>query len=307
MRGLNVGTQRFDSMVTTNDLESIDNVIYEAKESELTARTIVSIKDDDSEGDEVISYDMITKRGAAKIFAYGSSEDVPLVDVDVKRHSQRVFGIVNGFTINIQEKRSAKNRNRNIDTTKASAARRAIAEKENSFFYIGSPSHNAKGIVNATGIQTYAVPQNEGATSTKWKDKTPKERLADIKAARSKVNVKPGLTPDTLLLPPEQNEMLDDPINPDTNSMTIREFLEKQKWFKKIVAVPQLVGVGDGSTDSLVVLDSSREVVQLSVPMDITRHPEIRKSSFVSQFDLEERCGGAVIRYPLGICRADGI
>lgn len=307
MRVLNGGTQRFDSMVTAKDLESIDNVIYEAKESELTARTIVLLKTDDDEGDEVISYDMITKRGAAKIFAYGSSDDIPLVDVDVERHSQKVFGIVNGFTINIQEKRASNKKNRNIDTTKASAARRAIAEKENSFFYIGSASHNAKGLVNATGIQTYAVPQNAGATSTKWKDKTPKEIIADIKTARSKVNVKPGLTPDTMLIPPDQNELLDDPINPDTNSMTIREFLDKQKWFKKIVAVPQLVGVGDGSTDSMVILDSSKEVAQLSIPMDIMRHPEIRKSSFVSEFDLEERCGGAVIRYPLGICRADGI
>lgn len=301
-----LGVNRQDAMVSTKDLESIDNVLYEPKESELTARTIVSIKSDDHEGDEVISYDMITKRGAAKIFAYGSSDDVPLVDVDLERHSQKVFGIVSGFTINIQEKRAASKNNRSIDTTKASAARRAIAEKENSFFYIGSSAHNAKGLVNATGIQTYSVPQNEGATSTKWKDKTPKEILTDIRTTRAKVNVKPGINPDTLLLPPDQFEMLDEPLN-DTTNMTIREFLDKQKWFKKVISVAQLVGVGDAETDSMVILDSSSEVVQLSVPMDITRHPELPVNSFTSQFDVEERCGGAVIRYPLGICRADGI
>ncbi len=303
MRELGV---RSDAIVTQKDLESIDNVVYEAKESELTARTVVSLKTDDPEGAESISYDMITKRGAAKIYAYGGADDVPLVDVDVTRHTQGVFGIVSGFTIDVQEKRAARMMNRNIDTTKAVAARRAVAEKENSFFYLGDAKYKAQGLVSATGIQTVAVDQNAGATSTKWKDKTPAEIIEDIRIARKKVNAMPGIIADTLALPPDQYEELDRMLSV-TNPMTIRQWLDQQKWFKRIKSVDQLVGVGDGSTDSLVVFDSSKDVVELSVPMDLYRHPEVPLKNLSSQFNLEERTGGAVIRYPLGICRADGI
>ncbi|MFT9496371.1 DUF2184 domain-containing protein [Anaerosolibacter sp.] len=296
---------RNDAMLTNRDLESIDKVVYMAKEDELTARTVVRLKTDDPAGAESIAYDMITKKGAAKLFAYGGADDVPLVDMDVKRHSQRVFGVVAGFRVDVQEKRAAQMVGRAVDTMKAEAARRAVAEKENHFFYIGDDAYNAEGLVNATGIQTMPVAQNAGATSTKWKDKTAEEIIEDIRGARKKVNKMPGLNTDTLLLPPDQYEDLDRPVNSENYGMTIRKWLQEQKWFTNIVRVPQLVGVGDSDTDSLVVFDSS--VVQLSLPLDITRHPEVLMPNLSSQINLEERTGGAVIRYPLGICRADGI
>lgn len=302
MKGLNV---RNDAVLTNKDLESIDRVVYTAKEEELTARTVVNLKTDDPAGAETISYDMITRKGAAKIFAYGGADDVPLVDMDVKRHTQRVFGVVSGFRVGVQEKRAAQMVGRAIDTMKAEAARRAVAEKENHFFYVGDAAYSAEGLVNATGIQTTVVAQNAGKTSTKWKDKTAEEIIEDIRDARKKVNKLPALNANTLLLPPDQYEDLDRPVNSENYSMTIRKWLQEQKWFTSIIRVPQLVSVGDADADSFVIFDSS--VVELSLPMDITRHPEVLLANLSSQVNLEERTGGAVTRYPLGICRADGI
>lgn len=298
---------RQDGMMTNRDLESVDKVVYEAKEEELTARTVVTLKTDDPEGAETISYDKMTKKGAAKIFAYGAADDIPLVDADVERHTQKVFGIVVGFSIGIQEKRAAQMANRPVDTTKATASRRAVAEKENSFFYKGSAAHKAEGLINHTGIQTMPVAQNKEETSTKWKDKTGEEIINDIREARKKVNSLPGFTADTLLLPPDQYEDLDKPVNAENYHMTIRKFLQEQGWFTNIVRVADLEKAGDSESDCLVVFDSSREVVELSLPMDITRHPEVLLNNLSSQINLEERTGGAVVRFPLGICRADGI
>ncbi|ABR46648.1 conserved hypothetical protein [Alkaliphilus metalliredigens QYMF] len=304
MRGMHV---RQDGMLLNQDLESIDKVAYEAKEEELTARTVVGLKTDDHEGAETISYDKMTRRGAAKIFAYGASDDIPLVDADVERHTQKVYGVVVGFTIGIQEKRAAQMANRTIDITKAIAARRAVAEKENRFFYVGSEAHQAEGLLNFTGIQTMPVALNAGETSTKWKDKTSEEIIEDIRLARKKVNALPGLTVDTLLLPPNQYEDLDKPVNAENYNMTIRKWLQEQKWFTNIIRVADLEGAGDSSTDCLAVFDSSKDVVEMALPLDITRHPEVMLANMSSQINLEERTGGAIVRFPMGICRADGI
>lgn len=304
MKGL--GVIRQDAILRNEDLEAIDNTVYEAKDKELTARTMVSLMTDIPEGAETYSYDKITKKGAAKIFAYGA-DDVPLVDADIERHTQRIYGIVDGFRIDIQEKRAARMANRPVETTKATAARRAAAEKENDFFYNGDASYNAEGLLNFTGIQTYSVPQDSDADGTEWQYKTGAERVKDIKEARKKVNLKPGLEADTLALPPEQYEDLDDPYNSDNPELTVRKYLENQGWFSRIISAPELEEAGDGGSNCFVVFDSSPDVVQLGLPMDLYRHDPYMLPNLSSQVNLEERTAGAIVRFPMGICRADGI
>lgn len=297
---------RNDAFLTNRDLEAIDRTVYQAKEEELSARLIVRLKTDDPPGAESIGFDMITRRGAAKIFSYGGVDDVPLVDADVTRHVQRVYGIVLGMSVDVQSKRAAQMANRPIDILKADACRRGIAEKENGFFYIGSAAHNAYGLTNATGIQVFALPDNGQETpSTLWKDKSGEQIIEDIRQTRKKVNTQPGMMVDTLILPPDQYEDLDRPVNAEHYEMTIRQWLKAQSWFKSIQREKTLEKAGTGGAACMVVCDSS--VVQLSLPMDLTRHPEVLMPNLASRINFEERTGGAVIRYPLGICRADGI
>lgn len=297
---------RNDAMLTNRDLEAIDRTVYQAKEEELSARLVFRLKTDDPPGAESIGYDMITRRGAAKIFSYGGVDDVPLVDADVKRHVQRVYGIVLGMNVDVQSKRAAQMANRPIDTIKAEACRRGIAESENRFFYIGSQAHNAYGLTTATGVQVYAVATNgQDTPSTLWKAKTGEQIIEDIRQVRKKVNTQPGLTADTLMLPPDQYEDLDRPVNSERYELTIRQWLKNQGWFKTISKEKALEKAGTGGMASMVVCDSS--VVQLSIPMDLTRHPEVLLANLASRINFEERTGGAVIRYPLGICRGDGI
>ena len=306
MKDLGSGVTRQDALLTNDDLDAIDNTVYEAKERELTARTMVGLKTDIPEGAETYSYDKVTKKGAAKIFAYGA-DDVPLVDADIDRHHQGIYGIVVGFTIDIQEKRAAKMAGRPVETTKATAARRAISEKENDFFFSGSSEHKAEGLTNVTGIQTFSVPQNSGSTSTNWADKTGEEIVEDIRQAKKKVNLKPGMVADTLAIPDDQYEDLDKPFNSDNPQLTIRNYLQNQGWFDRIISVPELAGKGDGGTDCFMVYDSSPDVVEMGLPLDIYRHAPYNKENLSSQVNLEERTAGAIVRYPLGICRADGI
>lgn len=294
---------RNDAMLTNRDLEAIDKVVYEAKEEELKARTLVNLKTDIHPGAETYSYDKLTRRGAAKIFAHGA-DDVPLVDADLDRATVKIYSIVAGFRVTVQEKRAAQMAGKPIETTKAETARKAVAIKENSIFFQGDDAYGIEGILNATGIQTYALPNGAGGKTT-WADKTPMEIVADIRNARAKVNKIEGMNADTLVLTPDAYEELSRPIS-DYNTNTIMSYLEEQKWFRRIIQDKALVGAGTGETDCFLLFDSSKENIELGIPMDITRYDPVVLPNLSEQINLEERTTGAIIRFPSAICRADG-
>jgi len=115
----------------------------------------------------------------------------------------------------------------------------------------------------------------------------------------------PGHNADTLALPPDQYEALEAPYN-QYNNQTIMQYIRSQGWFERIVRAPELEGVGQSGGNAMLALDSSREVIELLVPMDIERHePEWSFPRW--KFAVEERCGGVIIRYPMAIARGDGI
>lgn len=295
---------RGDALIRPQDLNAIDRRVYEPHASELKARSVFTVKTDIPAGAETYSYDVITRSGVAKILAPGAT-DVPLVDADLERHTVDVYSIAAAFNISVQEIRNAQMANRQIDVTKADTVRKAIAEKENQIAFSGDAKYKIKGLTDATGIQVYAAPQNEAKTSTKWKDKTGKEIVADIRKAKNMVNKLNGHEADTLLLTPDSFEELEKTFNEFTQQ-SVLEYIKSQNWFKRIETINDLKGKGLADTDCFVVLDSSPDVVQLGIPLDITRHPQ--EYAFPNtKVPFEERTTGLIIRYPMAICRADGI
>lgn len=295
---------RTDGLIRPIDLEAIDNKIYEPKKEELKARTIFSLKTDVPAGAETYSYDVITRSGSAKILAPGA-DDIPLVDADMERHTEQIYSIAAAFRLSVQEIRQAQLAGRPVETTKADTTRKAIAEKENRLVWVGDADHNIKGVVNATGIQTLAVDQNEDGTSTKWKDKTGKEIVTDIRKAKNLVNKLPGHTADTLIVTPDAFEHLEKEFNEYTNQ-SVLEYIKSQNWFKRIDFTSDIEKQGTDKTDCFLVFDSSPDVVEILLTMDVTRHPQEYKFPNY-KIPFEERTGGAIVRYPMAIVRGEGI
>ncbi|MBM7696631.1 hypothetical protein JOD44_001748 [Salimicrobium jeotgali] len=255
-------------------------------------------------GAETYSYDVIKRSGAAKVLAPGS-DDIELVDADMERHTENIYSIAAAFRYSVQELRQGQMSGTPIETTKAATARRAISEKENRLVWKGDAKYGILGVANAEGIQVKALDNNKAGNSTKWKDKTGKELVADLRQARSAVNRLPGHQADTLVVTPDAMEELEKEYNENTDK-TVMEYLTSQGWFSSIESTSDLEGMGDGQTDSFLVFDSSPTVVEMLVSMDITRHQqEYKFPNF--KIPLEERTGGAIIRYPMAIVRGDGI
>ncbi|MFJ7663741.1 DUF2184 domain-containing protein [Lysinibacillus sp. NPDC097162] len=292
------------SLIRPQDLNAIDKRIYEPHASELKARSIFALKTDIPAGAKTYSYDVMTRSGAAKILAPGAT-DVPLVDADLTEETVKIYSIAAAFNISVQEVRESQMANRPIDVTKADTVRKAIAEKENQVAFSGDKTHGIKGLTDAVGIQIYATPNNEAGSSTKWKDKTGKEIVADIRKAKNMINKLNGHEADTLLLTPDSNEELEKTFNEFTQQ-SVLEYIKSQNWFKRIETVNDLAKKGLANSECFVVLDSSPSVLELGIPMDVTRHPQ--EYAFPNtKVPFEERTIGLIIRYPMAICRADGI
>lgn len=291
------------ALMRPQDLEAIDNVVYEPKKEELIGRTLFDLKTDVPAGAETYAYDVITRSGAAKILAPGA-DDIPLVDADKRRERVDIYSIAAAIRYSVQELRGAQMAGVSVDSTKAVNARRAIAEKENRLIWHGDAKYNINGVVNAEGIQTLAVDAG-ASTETEWASKTGKEIVVDIRKARALVNKLPGHNANTLVVTPAGMEALETEYNENTDK-TVLEYIRSQNWFSKIVATSDLEGQGTAGSDCFLVLDNSPSVIQILITMDIYRHPTEYKFPN-HKVPFEERLGGAVVRYPMAIVRGDGI
>ena len=296
--------ERKDEMLLERDLEVIDNVLYEPKEEELIARTFLSTYTGIPEHAETYMYDRYERQGSAKRSTAGA-DDVPYVDNDKERISQKVISIENGFKIEKQELRAARANNRNVDTEKAETARRFVSENENDLVFLGDDNLGVPGLVSATGINTYDVPTDADADGTNWEFKTGLEIINDIREARAKVNKEDGYSADTLILPSTQYEMLAKPYN-DYNSETIMTYLVQQGWFSQILEISYLVEADpDGANDSGLILDTAPSNMQLGLSIDFQREEPYRLPNGSYQVRTEERTCGLILRRPLAVCRFD--
>lgn len=281
------------------DLQAIDKVIYEAPKEELVARQIFNIKTDVHPGAETYGYNVMTRSGAAKIIANGA-DDLPLVDTDLKRFQQPIYSIAAGIKFSVQEIRQAQLTGQSVDATKSETARRAIAEKENSFIFTGDAKVDVKGVVNADGIQVI----NSAKT---WANSTSDEIVEDVRKARAKITTIPGYRTASLkmLVPSQQYEELNRRYS-DYDSRTILKVIEGNSWFESITPVYDLDGAGTGGTDCLIIMDTRSSTCEILLPMDIQRFEQ--EWAYPNwKVPFEERCGGALIRTPYAILRVDGI
>lgn len=293
-------------MLIGRDLEAIDDTLYEPVEEELIARTFLDIYDDIPEHAETYEYDQYTRQGQAKRSTTGA-DDVPYVDNDKERKSQKVISIETGFKIEKQELRAARANGRDVETEKAETARRIVAEDENDLVFMGDTPLGVPGLVNADGIHTYDVPDDSDGDGTEWEHKTGEEIITDIREGRAKVNANDGYNADTLILPPEQMQMLDKPYN-DYNSNTILAYLEEQGWFDTILEISYLEEADpDGDNDCGLILDTTPSYMQLGLAIDMERDEPYRRSNGSYEIRVEERTCGVILRRPLAVCRIDQI
>ena len=297
-------TGRSDALVYPTELQVYDNVLYEAKEAELLARQVFSLKTDDPEWVEYIGYDVLSRSGMAKVFNI-LSDDIPLVDVDITRRFQKVYSLVSGWAITEQELRAARAVGRQPDVQKAATARRFIATQENALTFLGDATWGIEGLYTMTGRQEAAVSGTFASGSTRWataKDTEGGVMVSHIRQARELVQALDGYEAQCLVLSAVQYERLVGTFMSDRYDLTVMGFLKQTNWFPGGIYASSLI-----PNDRLAVIDNRPDQMQLAIPMDLYRHPPYQSGPFRTIIPVEERYGGLLVRFPLAISIRTGI
>lgn len=302
---------RFDANETlylARELESIEATLYEWKEKELKYRALIPVSNADNPGAENITYRMITMVGMAKIIA-NYSDDLPRSDAFTKEYSQKVKTVATSFGFNTQEVRAAAMANKPLETLKASAARRAVREKENSIAWTGDDSHGIIGFLNNTNIPVVAAPA--GAGGTLWSTKTPDEMLEDVSTLVSTIRTQSkGIhSGDTLLLPIAQYTLITTlPRSANSDTTVYKFILENDAYgIRQIDWLNELSNAFvSGTKDGMVLYEKDPEVLENRIPLEMVIHP-VQEKGLEFLIPVEARNGGVVIRYPLACAFMTGI
>lgn len=303
------------------DLLQIEQTLYSPKERELKARTIFRVNTNFNRFAREIGYDYYSRTGSAKVFAYGASaKDIPFVGEYGGRVTKKVFDIVTGVRYTRSEIEAAQAKSTlgvgpsiPLDMLRVETAKRVVAETENKLVFVGDSSLGISGILNHTGITAEDVAQGatgaDAAAKRLWTNKTPQEILKDLRAARTKARAEGIFNPDTLVLPPAQFDLLDQPYS-DMSTMTIRNWLNTQGVnFPKVIDAKELLKTYNGftSVDCFLVIDSTPEVVEIAVTRELELLRPIYDILENSEQAIIESCAGIILRHPSAVYVGKGI
>jgi hypothetical protein len=306
------------SFLTEEDLKQIEQTLYAPKERELKLRQIVRVNTNFNKATRTLEYRAYSRKGSAKIFAYGASaRDIPFVDEDSTAYSKKVYDIATGIQYNFSELEASQARLGigpyiPLDMVRVETARRYIAEMENKIGFVGDTKIGLKGLLNHDGINVADVAQGatgaDAAAKRLWANKTPKEILADIRTARTTARAEGIFNPDTLVLPPAQYDMLDQPYS-DTSTMTVRQWLASVgAGFNRVFEAKELSSSYSGySLNVMLVMDSNPEVIELAVTREMEMFPPIYDILKNSQQAVLESTAGVIVRHPSAIYVGKGI
>ena len=297
-----------ESMFLQRQLDFIKTQTYDIKYAELKARKLIPVSSEADPGAERIFYRQYDQSGLAKVIAnYG--DDLPRADVKGSEFFATVKTLGASFAYNLQEMRAAIYGNVPLEQRRANAARRSIAQLENSISFFGDASSGLVGLFNAPNITSVTIPADGTGASKLWTTKTPDLILRDMNlVSNTIVSTSLGVEiPDTLLLPLAQfNYVASTARSANSDTTILNYFLQNNPYIKSVEWVNELLGAGAGPSDRMFAYRKSPEVLTMEVPSDFEQL-ELQIVNLEYKVPCIERFAGVLIYYPLALAYGDGI
>ena len=292
-----------ETAILARQLEYVKTRTYDVKYPAMKARTFIPVSKNVPPGAESITYRQWDQFGMAKVVA-NYADDLPLVDAMAKEFTTPVKSLGDGYQYSIQDLRASAMSGANLDTARATAARRAIEAGVDEIAAFGLPEANIHGFLNHPNVPVVA-PVNGN-----WAAATAEEILEDMNALVTAivVNSKEVHTPDTLLLDSASfNLVASKPAGADLEKTVLAVFLSTNPYIRNVDQWTKLdTADADGTGPRIMAYARDPEVVELEIPQDFEQlPPQPRNLAFV--VPCHARIGGTVIRYPLAMAYMDGV
>jgi hypothetical protein len=291
----------------TRQLEYVKARAIEEKLAPLSYQQHLPISAEMPLGAEVLTWRSYKSYGLARMISdYG--KDFPRVELGATENSIKVkdLGVSYGWTIN--EIRRAQFAGMDLETRKATAARRAVEQKMNSLAWNGDTAYGIQGFIKYPGTTEYVVPATGTGSSKTWAAKTADQILTDLNGIKNAVYLTTnGMEMiDTILIPMAQLDLIKNLRMNTYNDTTVYEFFIRNNPGITINAVRELDGAGTGGIDVMVAYKKDPEHLEFHVPMQFEQF-EPQQSGMEFVVPCHARCAGTIFYLPLSCAWGEGI
>lgn len=306
-----------DSAFFAKQLEYLKQRSYDKLFADLKARELLPFSMEANPGATSITYYQYERVGRAELISdYGN--DLPRADVRGEEFITpiREYGASYGYSFKDIRKASMANMpGLSLEARRADAARMAIEEKLNEIAWLGDPLNGLSGLLTNSTVTRAAAPENGGATSRQWQDKTNTEILEDLTGIVSDMvdNTLGVETPDTLLLPIEQfNYINDNPLQSGSDTTILSHFLNNNRYITRVEWLNECrgngIGVGavDPGADMMVAYKNDPNKVTFELPQPFEQF-EPRHESMKFIIETQASTAGVLLYYPKSVSIYEGI
>ncbi len=317
VQGMRFDSAEDASVFFARELDYIKAQSYDVEYPEFTALSLFPISSEVNPGAETVTYYSYDKTGLAKIIS-NYATDLPRADAKGKPTTAIIKSLGDSYGYSVQEMRASRMAGKSLDVRKAEAARYQIDYLNNKIAWAGDSETGLIGVLSSgNDIPLYTIPANGANNSTKWKDKTPAQILADINGMQAQVarTTKNVERPDTLVLP--SDVFIDISTRQiDNTGYTVKRFvLENAPYLKDIVAASELQSdasdtnpYATGDTPQAAALLFKKDARKLTIenPLPFFQYT-MQPQGLEMVVPCEARTAGAIIYYPLSLLIALGI
>jgi hypothetical protein len=310
---------RFDSaedasLFFARELDYIKAQTYDVLYPEFTAVSLFPQSSEIDPGAETATYYSYDKSGFAKIIQ-NYATDLPRVDTHGKPTTVPVKSIGDSYGYSVQEMRASRFAGKSLDVRRGDAAKYAIDRKHNELAWFGDDDTGIVGVLSLSNdVPVFTLPTNGAGTSTKFKDKTPEEILADFSALQSfTVNLTKGVErPNVFALATEPYLYLaTTPRSGQSDKTLLAWILENSPFLSDIVMAPELSGDSGlpspySGTDVGFLFTKDPKKLTIETPLPFYQHP-IQPKGLEFEVPCEARTAGAIIYYPLSALIVPGV
>lgn len=303
-----------ETMTFTRELEKILAKTYDIVLPESRWRNFVPVNHELSDADETCTYRQFEEFGEAAI-VNNMADDFPLVTLQGKEFTTKIFSIGDGYQYSIQDLRRSAKTGRPLDAMKAMAARSVMERKLDALVAVGDTNTGLGGLLNASNIQSASLSAKTGnddwATSgSAGTGATAAEVGGDVDAMSTAIFVgtKTVHRGDTLLLPTAAYSYIcNTPQSPTFTSETIYTYLLKSRpWLKSIECWTRCDSAGSGGVGRALMFQKDPMIVEAMVAKEFEQiPPQARNMAFIVACHM--RFGGVQVRYPKAFCYMDGV
>ena len=275
------------TLYLARELEQIKSKVYDQPLPELKGRKHIPMTEEPAgPGAETYTYRVLTAVGQAAL-----GLGFPRVDSHIKEITQRIEPLTSSYGYTFQEVRAAMMAKRPLSVTRAMAAKRAIAEREDNLIYFGNNEAGIMGIFNNPNVPIVVLPHAINASST------PDQIIETFTQLISNSFIVGQRMPDTILMSQQAW------IHVTTRRLTdvgTNLYKYMQSVFPGISfdwCVPCRTA-GYGESEVLFAYRRSTEFIQLEVAHDFEQlPPDVFSTETI--VNCHERFGGVSNVYPL--------